>query len=52
MRDDYYIIAESGIKDREDVEYLKGLGIDGVLIGEALMRAKDPCEKIRELGLK
>lgn len=52
LRDDYYIIAESGIKDREDVEYLKGLDIDGVLIGEALMRAKDPCEKIRELGLK
>ncbi|MFI5359713.1 MAG: indole-3-glycerol phosphate synthase TrpC [Halanaerobiales bacterium] len=52
LRRNYYIIAESGIKEREDIDYLKGLGVDGVLIGETLMRAGDPGKKIKELGIK
>ncbi|HHU92730.1 MAG TPA: indole-3-glycerol phosphate synthase TrpC [Halanaerobiaceae bacterium] len=51
LRDNYYIIAESGIKDREDIDYLRDLGVNGVLIGETLMKAADPYRKIRELGL-
>ena len=35
------IVAESGIKVREDVEALSGTGIDAVLIGETLMRSAD-----------
>lgn len=34
-------IAESGVKDRQDIIRARDLGADGVLIGEALMRAPD-----------
>lgn len=51
MRDQYYLIAESGIKTKDDIEYLRKLSVDGVLIGETLMRAENPEAKIRELGL-
>ena len=49
IRGDYYIIAESGIKDRGDINYLEELGINGVLIGESLMKSSDPEEKIKGL---
>jgi indole-3-glycerol phosphate synthase len=51
LRDDYYLIAESGIKTKADIDYLKEVGVDGVLIGETLMRAEDPTAKVKELGL-
>ncbi len=51
LRDQYSIIAESGIKTKKDIEYIKELGVDGVLIGETLMKAENPEAKIRELGL-
>jgi indole-3-glycerol phosphate synthase len=35
-------IAESGIRDREDIERLEALGYDGFLVGETLMRNADP----------
>ena len=34
-------VAESGIKVREDVAVLEEAGVDAVLVGETLMRAKD-----------
>lgn len=34
-------VAESGVHRPEDVSAVRSLGADGVLIGEALMRAKD-----------
>jgi indole-3-glycerol phosphate synthase len=51
QRANYYIIAESGIKTKADISYLKDLGVDGVLIGETLMRASDPIKKVKELGI-
>lgn len=39
--DDVLFIAESGIKDNKDVEALRKAGVNGILIGEALMRSKD-----------
>ena len=42
-------VAESGIKDREDVLRLQEAGIDGILIGETLMRAPDRRNKLLEL---
>ena len=39
--DDVLFIAESGIRDGRDVSRLRDLGADGVLVGEALMRAAD-----------
>ncbi|PUU88452.1 indole-3-glycerol phosphate synthase TrpC [Halanaerobium sp.] len=51
QRNNHYLIAESGIKSREDIDFLKEIGVDGVLIGETLMRAESPAAKIKELGL-
>jgi len=51
QRDNHYLIAESGIKNRKDIDFLKEIGVDGVLIGETLMRAESPAAKIKELGL-
>jgi indole-3-glycerol phosphate synthase len=43
------VISESGIKSPNDVRLLREAGIDGILIGETLMRSLDPASKIREL---
>ncbi|MDD5681296.1 MAG: indole-3-glycerol phosphate synthase TrpC [Candidatus Omnitrophica bacterium] len=43
------IISESGIRTRENVSYLRSLGVDAVLIGEAFMRSDDIGAKVREL---
>lgn len=43
------VVAESGIKGREEIEALLAAGIRAVLVGEALMAASDPAGKIREL---
>jgi len=45
------VVSESGIHDAADVDKLGRLGIDAVLVGEALMRAEDPEAKLRELCL-
>jgi indole-3-glycerol phosphate synthase len=42
-------VAESGISERATLEELEEMGVDAVLIGEALMRAEDPEAKVREL---
>ncbi len=42
-------VAESGINTRQDVEILENAGVDAVLVGEALMRAKDKKQKLDEL---
>ena len=43
------VISESGIKNSEDVRLLREAGVDGILVGEILMRSSDPALKIREL---
>lgn len=48
VRDRFLLISESGISSVNDIQFLKGLGANGVLIGETLMRAKDPSERITE----
>lgn len=42
-------ISESGVTDARDVEALRSIGADAVLIGETLMRAADKKAKLREL---
>jgi indole-3-glycerol phosphate synthase len=44
------VISESGIESRADVDELGRLGVDAVLVGEALLRAADPEAKVRELS--
>ena len=43
------IVAESGIHTRKDVQYLAKGGINAVLVGTALMKARNVRAKIREL---
>lgn len=47
--EDVLFISESGISGPEDVAALRGIGADGVLIGEILMRASDREAKLKEL---
>lgn len=42
-------VAESGIKTREQVRQLEGAGVNGILIGETLMRADDKKKMLHEL---
>ncbi len=46
---DRIVVSESGIKSRDDVERLEELGVNAVLIGEALMSAPDVAARIKEL---
>lgn len=43
------IVSESGIRTRRDVQRLFSAGARALLIGETLLRAADPGEKIHEL---
>ena len=38
MKDKLVLVGESGFLTKEDLEYAKSIGVDGLLIGEALMR--------------
>lgn len=46
---DILFVAESGIKAREDIAALEKGGVDGVLIGETLMRSSDKKMTLRQL---
>ena len=48
---DNLIISESGISTLKDILLLKGAGVDGILIGEAFMRASDIKEKVKEFKI-
>jgi indole-3-glycerol phosphate synthase len=43
------VIVESGIKSYQDVLFLKVLGVNAVLVGEALLKSPDPKEAILDL---
>jgi len=49
---DTVAVSESGIKTGEDVRRVRACGINAVLVGETLMRAKNVPEKLAELLLK
>ena len=46
---DRIVVSESGIQSRDDVERLRGWGVDAVLVGETLVTATDVAAKMREL---
>lgn len=46
---DIFLVSESGISTREDVLALKEAGVKAVLVGEALVRSKDPRGKLQML---
>ena len=43
------LVSESGIHEAGQIRKLKNAGVQAVLIGQALVTADDPAEKIREL---
>jgi len=43
------LVAESGVRTKEDVKRLQELGFDGILIGETLMRSSNPTNLLKEL---
>lgn len=43
-------VGESGIKTSEDIENLRNAGVNGVLIGETLMRSADKKQALSELN--
>lgn len=48
-----YFVAESGIKTHEDIKVLEDAKVNGVLIGETLMRSENKKQMLDELkGLK
>jgi indole-3-glycerol phosphate synthase len=46
---DVCLVSESGIRDKNDLEYLKTKGVRAALIGETFMRAADLDATLREL---
>jgi indole-3-glycerol phosphate synthase len=46
---DRVVISESGIESPEDMTALKGLNLQAVLVGSALMRAEHPGQKAAEM---
>jgi indole-3-glycerol phosphate synthase len=47
--DDVVLVAESGIRTRDDVKALEDIGVHAMLVGEAIVTAPDPEATIREL---
>jgi indole-3-glycerol phosphate synthase len=47
--EDKIVVSESGINSYEDVMYLRSLGVNAVLIGEAFMLAQDIQVKVKEV---
>ena len=45
------VVSESGYSRREQLEELERIGVDAVLVGEALMRSDDPERAVRDLTL-
>ena len=43
---DILFIAESGIKTADDIQVLRDAGVNGVLIGETLMRSPDKAQML------
>jgi indole-3-glycerol phosphate synthase len=44
------VVSESGFHSREQIDELERVGVDGVLVGESLMRASDPEAALRALS--
>ncbi|HEX4363632.1 MAG TPA: indole-3-glycerol phosphate synthase TrpC [Solirubrobacteraceae bacterium] len=43
------VVSESGFYSRDQLDELERVGVDGVLVGESLMRADDPGSALRTL---
>lgn len=48
--DGVVVVSESGIRNADDVARLGDVGVDAILVGEALLKADDPSAVARELA--
>jgi len=46
------LVAESGIHTADDVARVRDMGVDAILVGEALVTARDVGAKVRELAAR
>ena len=46
---DRIVVSESGIKDRGDMDMMRRLGVNAVLVGESLMSARNIAARMKEL---
>jgi indole-3-glycerol phosphate synthase len=46
---DRIVVSESGVKEYKDIERLRQLGVNAVIVGESLMSAPDIAVKMKEL---
>ncbi len=44
-----FVVTESGIRTRQDVEFMRSHGVSGFLVGEAFMREADPGKALKNL---
>lgn len=47
--EDIVVVSESGIRSRDDVSVLREAGINALLIGEALVKSRDPGKTLADL---
>ena len=45
------VVSESGISSTKDILFLKGVGVNAVLVGGALMEETDVEAKLKELAI-
>ncbi|OPX30214.1 MAG: hypothetical protein B1H08_02285 [Candidatus Omnitrophica bacterium 4484_171] len=48
---DSTIVSESGVSTLKDMLWLRGLGVNAVLVGEAIMKSLNVKDKIKELSI-
>ena len=51
-REEVLFISESGMANREDVQLVREAGVEGILVGETLMKANNIVKTMLELSLK
>ncbi|MBZ0200988.1 MAG: indole-3-glycerol phosphate synthase TrpC [Ignavibacteriaceae bacterium] len=49
LPDDLFVVSESGIQSKDDIDYLRELNINAVLVGEHLMKSKNRKASLIEL---
>ena len=49
VNDNHILVTESGIHTIDDVQFMRDVGVNSFLVGEAFMRAESPGEKLAEL---
>jgi len=45
---DCVMVSESGIRDADDIIFMKDLGVNAVLVGSAIMQDSDPGARVKE----